>query len=455
MQEGSNDGFTSRLLRKLKTADWQSLDEITRTAARRHLLDTVAVIVAGSKEQTTQVAMEALAAVRPTGDLPTLLSARRFDVLDAAYVMAVAGHGLELDDGYRAGSAHPGVVTIPAALAMACMMRASGAQLLESVVAGYEAMTAISRAVHPMLRRRGFHPTAAVGVFAAAATAGHLLGLTDEQRRTALGLAASSASGLFAFVQGGADVKRLHPGHAAREGLFAALLARSGANAPPRAIEGPNGFFAAFADMPDTAEAPLDVRWGITDCYIKPWPCCRHLHPAIDAVLQIYREQDYSGADVEAVEVETYRIAADHASIPWTGFASAQLSFPYALSVALVHGDVRLEHFSEIGRSDAQVNAMTGRISIHGSDAMDERYRSERPSKVTILLRDGRRFQRDVRDALGAPSMPLDDMTLANRFVDLVGSATNVEKAAAMHAAWSRVEQVDDVTHLVGALSSV
>ena len=123
----------------------------------------------------------------------------------------------------------------------------TGKALIEAMVAGYETEIAIGRACHPDLRQRGFHPAAAVGVFGAAMAAGKLRGLAAGQLANALGIAASSAAGLFAFVNGGADIKRLHAGHASREGLQAALLAEQGVEGPPDVIEARDGFMQAFA----------------------------------------------------------------------------------------------------------------------------------------------------------------------------------------------------------------
>jgi 2-methylcitrate dehydratase PrpD len=113
---------------------------------------------------------------------------------------------------------HPGVVTIPAVIGLGYEGGVSGRAALEAVIIGYETVIAVARACHPDLRQRGFHPTGATGVFGAAAASARMLGLSSEQISHALGIAASSAAGLFAFINGGADIKRLHAGHAAREG---------------------------------------------------------------------------------------------------------------------------------------------------------------------------------------------------------------------------------------------
>src|SRR6516162_1577053 len=263
-------------------------DEV-RHYARRHLLDTVGVMIAGAGGNVAIRAEAVLAAARPAGRIPVPGRARRADVIDAAFLGGTAAHGIELDDGFRQGSVHPGCVVVPTLLALAHDQHSSGTALIEALVAGYEAEIAIGRACHPELRQRGFHPAAAVGVFGAAMAAGKLRALAHAQLANALGIAASSAAGLFAFVNGGADIKRLHAGHAAREGLQAALLAEQGIEGPPDVIEAHDGFMQAFAfGRADKARAialPPKVPFGITDCYIKPYPCCRHIQPAVEALI--------------------------------------------------------------------------------------------------------------------------------------------------------------------------
>jgi 2-methylcitrate dehydratase PrpD len=115
------------------------------------------------------------------------------------------------------------------------------------VVAGYEVAICLARACAPDLRQRGFHPTSAVGPLGVAVAEAKLRGLSAQQIADALGIAASASAGLFAFVNGGADIKRLHAGHAAREGVQAALLAALGVQGPPNVIESRDGFMQAFA----------------------------------------------------------------------------------------------------------------------------------------------------------------------------------------------------------------
>ena len=289
IRQDESAGATRRLARFAADLSYGDLDAATRHAAKRHILDTLGACLAGSAQPVTEAAEAVLAEGTAEGAVPVPGRRRRADAATAAYLGGAAGHGLELDDGYRPGSVHPGCVVVPAALAAAYERNASGQSFLTAVTAGYEVAARIAAASQPGLRRRGFHATAACGPFGAAAAVGALRGLDAQAMENALGLAASAAGGLFAFVGGGGEVKRLHAGQAARGGLLAALMAERGLAGPPNVLECPDGFFQAFAggeSPPEDLGAGRD-GFAITRCYIKPYACCRHFHGALDALFEI------------------------------------------------------------------------------------------------------------------------------------------------------------------------
>src|SRR5258708_11327012 len=240
-------GATATIVQFVGELRHAALPDEVRHSALRHLLDTVGVMIAGAGGSAAPRAEAVLAAVRPAGRIPVPGRTRRADLIDAVFLGGTAAHGIELDDGFRQGSVHPGCVVVPAVLALGYDRHADGRALMEAIVAGYEAVIAICRACHPDLRQRGFHPTAAVGVVRSAAAARKLRRLSADALANALGLAPSSPPGLFDFVNGGGDIKRLHARHAAREGLQAALLADQGVEVPPHGIEARDCFMQAFA----------------------------------------------------------------------------------------------------------------------------------------------------------------------------------------------------------------
>jgi 2-methylcitrate dehydratase PrpD len=443
---------TAALVEFVSELRYPTIPDEARHYARRHLLDTVGVMIAGAAGDVASRAEAVLATVRPAGRIPVPGRARRADLIDAAFLGGTAAHGIELDDGFRQGSVHPGCVVIPAALALGCARRSDGQALMQAIVAGYETVIAIGRACHPDLRQRGFHPTAAVGVFGSAAAAGKLGALSPDRLANAFGLAASSAGGLFAFVNGGGDIKRLHAGHAAREGLQAALLADQGVEGPPGVLEARDGFMQAFSRAEKARVIMLPPPFGITDCYIKPYPCCRHIQPAVEALIGLLADKNIASDEVKRIEVATYRIAAEHAETGWDDFASAQLSFPYLIGLALKFRAIKLEHFADEVRRDPGFAAIARKLTVTAPPDVDRLYPQLRPARVTVTTARGS-FTRQADEALGSRIVPLDDSALQAKFLDLVGPVLGTARAKALAEQLWSVDAISDVAPLVESMA--
>ena len=447
-------GATAALVEFVSGLRYGALDAEVRHYARRHLLDTVGVMICGAEGDVANRAEAALCAVRGGGHIPVPGRMRRADLLDAAFLGATAAHGIELDDGYRQGSVHPGCAVVPAVLAVGYEIGASGEAAIEAMVAGYETTIAIARACHPDLRQRGFHPTGVCAVFGAAAAVAKLRGLPAGRIADALGIAASCAAGLFAFVNGGADIKRLHAGHASREGLQAALLAEQGVRGPPDVIESRDGFMQAFAfgriDRARPIALPPATGFGITDCYIKPYACCRHIQPAVEALIGLCAEEKISADEVTRIDVDTYRIAAEHADTGWDDYAGAQLSFPYLIGLALRFGAIRLEYFGDEMRRDPAFGEIAHKLHVVATPEVDRLYPRLRPARIKVTTPRGI-FTRDADEALGSRLLPLDDAGLRAKFDALAGPVLSPARATALGDRLWAVESCADMRPLVEA----
>jgi 2-methylcitrate dehydratase PrpD len=227
----------------------------------------------------------------------------------------------------------------------------------------------------------------------------------------AFGIAASAAGGLFAFVEGG-DTKRLHPAHAVKAGIEAAIFARTGMEGPRDVLQGPNGFLAAYAgDGALRRAADLALSWDtlVADkCYIKPYACCRHLHPGMEAAMAIKTDEALTIEDIDSINVKTYAIAASHGDVGWEKAASAQLSYRYCVAAMLVHGWIVPFHFSEDSLRDPVVSELAARIGVVTDDTLDRRYPAERPASVQLVTTDGTVHEKTISIPLGAPERPLD-----------------------------------------------
>ena len=433
------------------------LDEAAHHAVRRHTLDTVGAMIAGATQRATVIVEATLAETTGAGDVPVAGLARRMDALSAAYVMGTASHGLELDDGYRKGSVHPGCVVVPALLAAAHGSGVDGQTFVAAVAVGYEISSRIARSMHPRSRHRGFHNTSVAGVLAAAAAVGRLRGLHADRIGHALGLAGSSAAGVFAFLSGGGEVKRTHPGHAAREGLMVALFAERGLTGPAGVIEAEDGgIFSSFAGEGDFGDllAGLGDEFAVADCYMKPFAACRHLHPGIDGMLQLREAHSIDPDDVVRIEIATYALAESHAATGWGDMLAAQMSYPYTMAAALAEGAVDLEQFTEAARADDTLTRHCAKVEVTVDDECEADYPVKRAAKLTVHMADGQSHQAYVPEPYGAPANPMSDQAVSRKFRGLADPVLGAERAARAEELLWRLDELDDLSDLTEALAA-
>ena len=336
-------------------------------------------------------------------------------------------HILEVDDLHRASVVHPGCVVVPASLALAKRQNASGADMLISVLQGFEACCRIGMAVGPG-HYRIWHNTATCGPFGSAMAAASLLNLSTEQATHALGNAGTQSSGLWQFLDTGAMSKHLHAGRAAEAGVVAADLARLGFTGPPEILEGARGFFQATCPDPDPERvlaAPC-APWQLLSTSIKPWPCCRHTHPTIDAALAL--SKTIETARVVQVAVQTYgpALAVCDRPCPSSEY-EAKFSLQHCVAAALNDGRVAFDSFGEAGR--ARLAAARERVTLSAVEPYASAYPGHWGASVTATLDDGSVVTVRRSDCKGDPESPLtaDEMVAKARFLLAHGGLSDHE----------------------------
>ena len=197
---------------------------------------------------------------------------------------------------------------------------------------------------------------------------------------------------------------------------------------------------------------PPAAPFGIIDCYIKPYPCCRHIQPAVEALIGILDAEGIAGEEVEHVEVATYRIAAEHAATGWDDFASAQLSFPYLIALALKFRAVKLEHFADAVRRDPALAAMARKLTVTAPPDVDRLYPQLRPARVTVATARSS-YTRQVEEARGSRILPLDDVALKVKFLDLVGPVLGPARAKDLAERLWSLDAIEDVAPLVQSMA--
>nr|ALV86748.1 hypothetical protein [uncultured bacterium P2N8] len=424
-----------------RLADWQLARRRTGfaaadiEAARLLVLDWLGSALAGIGTDTGRIFLE-YARLQPAGKVTLLGLAEGRSVEVAALVNGALSHIVEMDDVERASVTHPGAVVVPAALAVAERVGASGPDLLAAIVAGYEIMVRVGAALGAE-HYYHFHNTSTAGVFGAAAAAGWLLGLDRDRLVWALGNAGTQASGLWQFNDEGALTKPLHPGRAAANGVLAATLSRLGLTGARNILEGERGFFAGLAPRGDPQrvvaqlgepDQPLRVR----QISIKPHASCRHTHAPIDAALAL-RAQLPADALIDGVRISTYKAAltlCDKAD-PHTS-PDAKFSLQFCVASALLRGKVGLAEFSDTALAGKDLRALLPRIEVAVDAAREAAYPGCWSAAVSVTLADGRTLQAAQERPKGDPENPLTEAELEAKFRGLAAagkvSATDTER---------------------------
>lgn len=341
----------------------------------------------------------------------------------AAWINGSAAHSVEFDDIFRDAVYHPGCPVIAAALALAQDRGRSGRDLLNAVTVGYEISTRIGTAVQPS-HYTFFHTTGTVGVFGAAAAGATLVAPGDSVvLRHALATAGTFAAGLQQAFRSDAMTKPLHAGHAASVGVQSAMAAANGVTGAVDILEGEAGFGAAMSDGAkwERALEGLGERYNITRITQKNHGCCGHAFAAIDAALEL-RGQGVKAADVEKVEVVSYKAALDVAGIrdPRTA-AEAKFSIPYLIAHALIHGSVRLNAFDDERLADPAIRALLRKVEVREDPALTAGFPNQRAARVAITTRDGKRHEHFAPYRKGDPEAPLSDADIDAKFLELAG----------------------------------
>ena len=327
-----------RLAEFIYDITWEQLPERVRETAALRVLDLVSVAAGAAKDPLAEAAKKALGIVSgcraeiPDADLnragfvSVWGDPGKYPLATAAMINAILAHTLELDDVHTASKTHGSASLIPAAWSCAEYLGKSGKDFLLAVVCGFETVNRVGMAFGVSAHRnRGWHATATCGVFGCAAACAKLLDLSVDQIVSALGMAGTQSSGVWAFLGDGSSCKILHPARAAADGIEAAFLARAGMTGPEHIFEAKDGgLLTAMSDGGAISQLSqgLGEVYEILNMDMKPYPCCRSAHCAIDGILEI-REQmearlglkirnmseaEILAEQIQAIEIDTYLV---------------------------------------------------------------------------------------------------------------------------------------------------
>ena len=404
----------TRILAKyLVAAQPEAIPEPIRKEAKRTLLNWIGCTIGGSRTEAVDIAVSSLQPFFGPEQASLLGRKERADIFNVALINGISSHVLDFDDTHLRTIIHPAGPVASAILAMSEYQPVSGAEFLHALILGVEAECRIGNAVYPAHYDAGWHITGTTGVFGAAAAAGKLLELNEQQMVWALSLAAAQPVGLKEMF--GTMTKSFHPGRAAQNGLTAAFLSLGNFTSSDHGIEAKAGWANVLSPKRDYKEITehLGDSFEILQNTYKPFACGIVIHPTIDGSIQLRNANGLKPDQIERVDLAVHPLVLELTGkkTPQTGL-EGKFSVYHAAAVAIVQGAAGEQQFSDAAVNDKAVVALRGKVTtkIDPSIAEDQ-------VRISITLKDGKRLEKFVEHAVGSVTNPMTDRALEAKFM--------------------------------------
>lgn len=397
---------------RVVSTDYQRLPPEAVTAARRAIIDTVGVMLAGSSAPVSGLVADAIGRLGSGGDTTIAVFGRKAPANMAVLANATLARAMDIDDVTDAFPLHPGVIVVPPALAMCEQRVTTGRELVAAVAVGQDLLIRLAYATgqNPVFSGR----YNLFRVFGATAAAGRLLGLDREQMANAMGLAYCRASGETQAFQEGTMSLCIQEGAAAQAGVESALYAREGITGSRNILEGPRGFYGAFEPEPrlDALTDDLGVAFRGVDISIKPYASCRSSHAAVDLALGLANEHGLELAKIAGVTVRvnsiTHRLTCDplEQKLRPKNQSEAQFSLPFIVAAALIRGDFFIDELTDVARGDEEILRLATRVK----PVLDPECETGSALGTTVMeieTSDGQRFSATKAFPKGNPKNPM------------------------------------------------
>ncbi len=446
--------MASRLARWVTGLKYQDLSPEVVFQAKRCMLDTLGVQIRGATLPWIQPVYRYVRSLGGHDEATVTYHGDRLSAPYAAYANSTFSYSCELQHHGSFGSAHTGVIVVPAVQALGEKLGATGREIIAAMVAGYEVQGRLGAVLFKPVFKRHFHPQGVFGVFSAAAVAGKLLGLDETRQAHAFAIAGSHASAILEYDQAGGEVKRIHGAIALRSGIQAACLAREGLTGPLTVFEGPRGIFASFGggeSDPEQLFADTGQPLCITQCRFRVYPTIGSCHNALDIVDDLARQHPFDFRDVEKIRVGMRELSVMHVtsiSRPHD-VISAQASLGFSLGVRLVKGSNDLEMYidPDLWR-DPDVLSVADRLEAYTLSVESK----PRMTRVEITLRGGRVLEGEREDARGSERFPFSQEVLDDKFRKLAGALLPRKQVEQIMAQVSAMERLGSIRELVPLL---
>jgi 2-methylcitrate dehydratase PrpD len=430
-------------------------------ATKKEILDLLGVALGGANQPGATHVCELVKEWGGKEESSIIGSKQKVPAPNAAQANATMAHALDFDDVHEAAVMHPGIASIPVVMAVGeAQGNLNGKELIACTALGVDMMCRLALATTPGKSpiELGWHLTTLFGFLGAAATAARVMGLNEEKIVDAIGIGYHQSGGNGQCVKDGALTKRLGPGFAVKGGITAALMAKAGVTGAKNSLEGEWGLYKQFMDgdySPEILTADLGKRFEGANVAIKPYPCCRGIHPAIDAGLALAIEEDIRSKDINEIVLSVTDAHLKLLCQPLDAKRSprspvdAQFSIPWGVASAIIGRRVGLDDFTDSAIKNRDVLELTQKIRVEVDNSLHKP--GPEPTRVKVITKDGKAFTKVVENPLGSLERPMSFDDCARKFSDCAKSlgAERIEKTIQLVGQLERLEDIRELIRLL------
>ncbi len=438
-------GVTEAVSRYIAESSFENLSEEVVEVAKCALLDWIAVTLGAVKEPAAGILIDLIGEQGGEKQASILGSGIKTTALNAAFVNGTMSHILDYDDAHTQTRNHTSAPLAPAVLAIAESRGLSGREWLTAYIAGFEVSSRIGLALGRRYYEEGWHATSILGRFGAVAGACRLLGLNAAQVEHALGLAATQTGGIRSVF--GTMGKPFHAGKASMDGMLSAMLSQRGFTGPRGVLDADSEYVSIFSGEyePRYITEDLGRNEHILTNSFKLHAACLLLHPVIDGLLSIRREQALKPERIDRIELEVAPLCLSVTDKPKLIDAlEGKFSVYFCSALAIAKGKAGSGEFSDATMHDPVIQALMKKVTVESRPLL-----GETESGVTVYTSDGSRYEKHVSNFQGGPGRRPGFDDILSKFRDMAWDAAMEDGTERIGACVRELETLNDMRDLM------
>jgi 2-methylcitrate dehydratase PrpD len=424
---------------------------------KKLIADAVACGIAGSRGSCADVVIETIGNLSNLPQSSIIGNHHKTSAQYAAFINSFLARNYSFDDTYEAGVIHSGAAVVMSSFALGEWLNSTIDESITAMITGYEVAARVAGAVNPAHFDKGFHPTGTCNAIGVAALASKLLRLDTNETSTALRIAADAACGLRQYqIDGNMVAGAFHAAKAAENGITAALLAKGGFLDPGDTLGGKFGLFHCMANGGDEQKllTGLGTKFQFLETSLKPYPSCRYMHGAVDAVAKCKHQNQLAMEDIAGINIYTFKVALEEGNRAQPESAlDAKFSIHYNVATYLLKGAIGIGDFTPEAIKDQKVSQWCRKIKVYEDKDLTKQYPEQWPFRAEVVTQGGRVFTHQSPYPPGSPDNPLGAEEFQRKCLSLVKPIVGEEKGRTLLLKLENIEDFLTVDNFISYLN--